>query len=109
MLLQARMTGARVAHQGDRELDKKDLLIEEFVRGKVSRRDFQAGVMGMGISAAAASALLAQSIARAEAAEPVAGGRIVAAADASHAGDTLDPAKIVGSIDISRASSWAAG
>lgn len=83
-------------------MSKKQLLIDEFIKGKVSRRDFNAGLMGMGLSAAAAATIIDQSIAKAEAAEPVAGGRIVVAADSSHAGDTIDPTKIVQAIDISR-------
>jgi len=84
-------------------VDNKQLLIDAFIKGKVSRRDVNAGLMGMGLSAAAAATIIQQSIATAEAAEPVAGGRVLAAADQSHAGDTLDPVKIVGQIDISRA------
>jgi len=84
-------------------VSKKQLLIDEFIKGKVSRRDFHAGLIGMGLTAAAATTLIEQSISKAEAQEPVAGGRIVVAADSSHAGDTLDPAKVVQAIDISRA------
>jgi peptide/nickel transport system substrate-binding protein len=84
-------------------MDKKDLLIREFVRGKVSRRDFNAGLVSMGLSAAAASALVNSTISQAKADEPKQGGYMRVASTSSHAGDTLDPAKIVGGIDIMRA------
>ena len=83
-------------------MTKKELLINEFIKGKVTRRDFNAGLMSMGLTAAAAATIVEQSITKAQAAEPKAGGRIVAAADSSHAGDTIDPTKIVQAIDISR-------
>ena len=83
-------------------MTKKELLINEFIKGKVSRRDFNAGLMSMGLTAAAAATIVEQSITKAQAAEPKAGGRIVAAADSSHAGYTIDPTKIVQAIYISR-------
>jgi len=84
-------------------VNKKDLLIREFVRGKVSRRDFNAGLVSMGLSAAAASALVNSTISQANADEPKQGGYMRVAATGSHAGDTLDPAKIVSGVDIMRA------
>jgi peptide/nickel transport system substrate-binding protein len=83
-------------------MDKKDLLKREFLKGKVSRRDFNAGLMSMGLTAAAAGAFVSQTTKEAEAAEPVQGGYMRVACGSSHAGDTLDPAKIVGDIDITR-------
>ena len=83
-------------------MNKKDVLKREFLKGKVSRRDFNAGLMSMGLTAAAASALVAETVKEAEAQEPVQGGSMRVACSASHAGDTLDPAKIVGDIDIMR-------
>ena len=84
-------------------MNKRDLLKREFLKGKVSRRDFNAGLMSMGLTAAAAGTIVSQSITEAEAAEPQSGGYMRVASTGSHAGDTLDPAKIVGGIDIMRA------
>jgi peptide/nickel transport system substrate-binding protein len=84
-------------------MNKKDLLIREFVRGKVSRRDFNAGLVSMGLSAAAAGALVNSTISQANADEPKTGGYMRVAATGSHAGDTLDPAKITSGVDIMRA------
>ena len=80
----------------------KDVLIREFQKGKVSRRDFQNGLMGFGLSAAAATALVDSTIREAKAEEPVTGGRRSAAFTSSSAGDTLDPTLIVGGADIGR-------
>ena len=80
----------------------KDVLIREFQKGKVSRRDFQNGLMGFGLSAAAATALVDSTIREAKAEEPVTGGRLSAAFTSSSAGDTLDPTLIVGGADIGR-------
>ncbi|MBT5432960.1 MAG: ABC transporter substrate-binding protein, partial [Rhodospirillaceae bacterium] len=84
-------------------MSKKDILIQEFKRGKVSRRDFQNGLLGMGLTAAAASTLIDNTISEAQAATPQAGGSLRAASTGSSAADTLDPAKIVAGIDIMRA------
>ena len=46
----------------------KDVLIREFLKGKVSRRDFQNGLMGFGLSAAAATALVDSTVREARAA-----------------------------------------
>lgn len=43
-------------------MDKKELLKNEFIKGKVSRRDFNAGLMGMGLTAAAASTFISATI-----------------------------------------------
>lgn len=83
-------------------MTRKDVLIAEFKRGKVSRRDVNAALLGVGMTAAAATALVESTIAEAEAAEPVRGGRLRVAANQSEAGDTLDPTKIKSSIDIAR-------
>ena len=80
----------------------KDVLIREFLKGKVSRRDFQNGLMGFGLSAAAATALIDATVREAKAEEPVTGGRLTAAFTSSSAGDTLDPTLIVGGADIGR-------
>ena len=84
-------------------MTKKDVLIREFLKGKVSRRDFQNGLMGFGLSAAAAVALVDDTIREAKASGPVSGGTLRAAFSASSAADTLDPTLIVGGIDIGRA------
>ena len=84
-------------------MTKKDVLIREFLNGKVSRRDFQNGLMGFGLSAAAAVALVDDTIREAKASGPVSGGTLRAAFSASSAADTLDPTLIVGGIDIGRA------
>lgn len=83
-------------------MDKKDVLKREFLKGKVSRRDFNAGLMSMGLSAAAAGTFISATIEEAQAAEPKSGGYMRVASTGSHAGDTLDPAKIVQGIDIMR-------
>lgn len=77
-------------------------MIREFIKGKVSRRDFQNGLMGFGLSAAAATAIIDSTVREAKAEEPVTGGRLTAAFTSSSAGDTLDPTKIVASSDIGR-------
>ncbi len=84
-------------------MTKKDVLIREFLKGKVSRRDFQNGLMGFGLSAAAAVALVDDTIREAQASGPVSGGTLRAAFTGSSAADTLDPTLIVGGIDIGRA------
>ena len=84
-------------------MDKKKLLIREFLKGKVSRRDFQNGLVGMGLTAAAAGALVDSAIEEAGAGEPRSGGYLRAAFTGSSAADTLDPAKIVAGLDIGRA------
>ena len=83
-------------------MDRKDVLIREFARGKVSRRDFQNGLIGMGLTAAAAGALTESTIREAKADTPQRGGYLRAAFTGSSAADTLDPAKIVASADIGR-------
>ena len=59
--------------------------------------------MSMGLTAAAAGTFISQSIKEAGAAEPQQGGYMRVAGTGSHAGDTLDPAKIVSGVDIMRA------
>ncbi len=83
-------------------MEKKDLLVSEFLKGKVSRRDFQSGLMSLGLGAAAAAALVKDTISRTHASEPKTGGSLRAAFTGSSAADTLDPTLIVGSADIGR-------
>lgn len=72
-------------------MDRKALLEKAFLGGRVSRRDFVAGMAAFGVSAAAAEHMADGLIARAEADEPKSGGHIkVATADGS-ASDMLDP------------------
>ncbi len=83
-------------------MDKKDLLRREFLRGKVSRREFNAGLLSMGLSAAAAGTLVTQTIAEAQAATPKRGGRLRFASTSSGPADHLDPAKSTSGPDIAR-------
>ncbi|MEM7123129.1 MAG: ABC transporter substrate-binding protein [Pseudomonadota bacterium] len=83
-------------------MDKKERLTCEFLKGKVSRRDFSIGLANMGLSAAAVGAFVSQTIKDARADEPKKGGHMRVASDSSHAGDTLDPAKITSGTDIMR-------
>ena len=83
-------------------MDKKDVLIREFLKGRVSRRDFQNGLVGMGLGAAAAAALVESTLQEARAESPRKGGYLRAAFTGSSAGDTLDPVLIVASADIGR-------
>lgn len=83
-------------------MDRKDVLIREFLEGRVSRRDFQNGLLGMGLAAAAAGALVESTVREAGAATPKPGGRLRVAFTSSSAGDTLDPARIVADADIGR-------
>ena len=83
-------------------MEKKDVLIREFLAGRVSRRDFHNGLVAMGFTATAAGALVAGTCRDARAATPKSGGRLRAGFTTSSAGDTLDPTKIVASSDIGR-------
>jgi peptide/nickel transport system substrate-binding protein len=83
-------------------MNKRDVLIREFKRGKVSRRDFNAALMSMGLSAVAASALMERTMREVRASEPKRGGTLRVAAASSQAGDTLDPAKVTTDIDTMR-------
>jgi hypothetical protein len=57
-------------------MNKKYVLCREFLRGKVSRRDFNVGLINMGLSVAAAGALISQTITKSQAATPKRGGRL---------------------------------
>ena len=84
-------------------MKRKDALVRDLLRGKLSRRDVHAGLAGLGLSAAAAGSLIEGAIARAQAQEPRRGGYLRAAFTGSSAADTLDPTLIVGGVDIGRA------
>jgi peptide/nickel transport system substrate-binding protein len=83
-------------------MDKKDVLCREFVRGKVSRRDFNVGLLNMGLSAAAAGVLISQTITKSQAATPKRGGRLRFSSASSGPSGTIDPAKVTSGVDISR-------
>ena len=83
-------------------MEKKDVLIREFLGGRVSRRDFHNGLVATGLTATAAGALVASTCRDARAETPKSGGRLRAGFTTSSAGDTLDPTKIVASSDIGR-------
>ena len=83
-------------------MEKKDVLIREFLGGRVSRRDFHNGLVATGFTATAAGAVVAGTCRDARAATPKSGGRLRAGFTTSSAGDTLDPTKIVASSDIGR-------
>ena len=83
-------------------MDNKDVLCREFLRGKVSRRDFNVGLMNMGLSVAAAGALVSQTITESQAATPKRGGRLRFASGSSGPAGTIDPAKVTSGVDIAR-------
>ena len=83
-------------------MKKKDVLCREFARGKVSRRDFNAGLLSMGLSAAAAGVLISQTITKSQAATPKRGGRLRFSSASSGPAGTIDPAKVTSGVDISR-------
>tara|TARA_B100000676_G_scaffold313003_1_gene390585 strand:- start:3079 stop:4689 length:1611 start_codon:yes stop_codon:yes gene_type:complete len=83
-------------------VDKKEVLKSEFIKGKVSRRDFNAGLMGMGLTAAAAGTFIEATIKEAQAATPQRGGHIVMASSDDSAGGTVDPTLIVNWSDLDR-------
>jgi peptide/nickel transport system substrate-binding protein len=82
-------------------MNKKDVLCREFLRGKVSRRDFNVGLLNMGLSVAAASALVSKTMSEAMAATPKKGGRLRFASTSSGPSDHLDPHKSTSGPDIS--------
>jgi peptide/nickel transport system substrate-binding protein len=83
-------------------MNKQDVLCREFLRGKVSRRDFNVGLMNMGLSVAAAGALISQTITKSQAAAPKRGGRLRYANASSGPAGTIDPQKVTSGIDIAR-------
>ena len=83
-------------------MDKKELLRTEFIKGKVSRRDFNAGLLGMGVTAAAASAFVEKTIGEARASGPARGGHMVIATSDDVAGGTVDPILMVNWCDLDR-------
>ena len=83
-------------------MDKKDVLMGDFLAGRISRRDFHNGLAATGFTATAASALVAGTGHDARAETPKRGGRLRVGFTTSSAGDTLDPTKIVASSDIGR-------
>jgi hypothetical protein len=83
-------------------VDKKELLKNEFIKGKVSRRDFNAGLMGMGLTAAAASTFISATIKEAEAQAPKKGGHLLVATQDDTAGGTIDPILMVNWSDLDR-------
>lgn len=83
-------------------MDKKELLKNEFIKGKVSRRDFNAGLMGMGLTAAAATTFIGATIKEAEAQAPKKGGHLLVATQDDTAGGTVDPILMVNWSDLDR-------
>ena len=83
-------------------MEKKDQLCRAFLRGKISRRDFNAGLLGLGLTAAAAGTIVSQTITKAQAATPETGGRIRVGSTSSGPADTLDPHKATSQPDILR-------
>lgn len=84
-------------------MDKRQLLIDEFTKGKVSRRDFNAGLIGLGLSVTAASAFVESTIAKAQESGPKRGGVMRLAMADGGASDTLDPARMTTGADRARA------
>ncbi len=80
----------------------RDVILNAFKSAKLSRRDAGAALMGAGLSAVAAGSLIERAIGEAVAQEPKTGGTLRVASTDSHAGDTIDPAKIIQNIDIIR-------
>lgn len=83
-------------------MEKKDQLCRAFLRGKISRRDFNASLLGLGLTAAAAGTIVSQTITKAQAATPERGGRIRVGSTASGPADTLDPHRSTSQPDILR-------
>lgn len=83
-------------------MDRKDLIKRDFLRGKLSRRDFHAALVNAGLGAAAASTFVEASIKEANAQEPKRGGRLRVGTTESHAGETIDPAHVTGGMEIMR-------
>jgi len=83
-------------------VDRKELLKSEFMKDRVSRRDFNAGLLGMGLTAAAASTFIDATIREARAATPQRGGHVKLATADDTAGGTVDPILMVNWSDFDR-------
>jgi peptide/nickel transport system substrate-binding protein len=81
-------------------MDLKETLKRELLTQCLSRRDFVAGMMAMGLSAAAAGQLAGEIISPARAAQPKTGGRLRFATNDASSADTLDPHKALSFTDI---------
>jgi len=77
-------------------------ILKNVVHGRLSRRDAMQALAASGTGAVAAAALVDGAIGGALAEEPKSGGTLRVASTDSHAGDTMDPAKIIQNIDIIR-------
>ena len=75
-------------------MSKQDILKTEFLRGRVSRRDFVSGMATFGLGAVAAGHLADDLIATARASEPKSGGHLNIATSDGAASDNLDPATL---------------
>ncbi len=83
-------------------MTKRDDILRAMVSGSLSRRDAGAALMTAGVGAATAGTLIEGAFNGALADEPKVGGTLRVASTDSHAGDTMDPAKIIQNIDIIR-------
>lgn len=80
----------------------QDMIVEDLLAGKLSRREAVAALGSIGIGTTAAGSLVASVLEEAVADEPRRGGTLRVASTDSYAGDTMDPAKIIQNIDIIR-------
>lgn len=81
-------------------MDFKTTIRNELVTQRLSRRDFIAGMLAMGMSVAAANQLAQEIISPARAAEPKRGGRLRFATNDASSADTLDPHRALSFTDI---------
>lgn len=83
-------------------MDRQGRILRDLVAGKLSRRDAVRALAGAGVGTVAAGVLVEGAVNGARAEEPRRGGTLRVASTDSHAGDTMDPAKIIQNIDIIR-------
>lgn len=81
-------------------MDLKHMLERDLVTRRLSRRDFVAGLVAMGVAASAAVALADQLISPGRAATPKRGGKLRYATVDSSSADTIDPHKSYTFTDI---------
>ncbi len=81
-------------------MDLKQCLKSELISQRISRRDFIAGMVAMGLTVAAAGRLAKEVISPARAATPKKGGRLRFATNDASSADTLNPHKALSLTDI---------
>ena len=84
---------------GDGISPRSNYYLQEFLRGRISRREFMGRMFAAGLGATAVAQLISAS---AQAATPKKGGKITLGVEAAQAKDSLDPTKFYGTADIMR-------